>query len=311
MKSLSYFSLYLVKPLCIAYSIEFSSTTIPISYIEVIYESERSPLAELKALSIESKYSIMQQLSIALTLLNNFTTSYINPNEMVYMNTVKFIPTSKTSIYSPPEILQSKGEVNNSIVYNWTMCFYLLLLDKSEKELERECKMYKLGAEEDYKDFLRLMENGLRMIGPKNYTEMKVKNFVIETLLEALKYKPNERPIIKEVANSMLTFSKLNNFKVMTATDNKKLSKLLMLNIKQPQNRKKFEDEKGYGVCAYCLQQIKIKVEFTCEHMRCKNFLVRVLLTIILQERIYVYHIMCLICRKTETIKLGGQCVEG
>jgi hypothetical protein len=241
-------------------------------YIEILFDHRGQFLNEMGPLSMEMSYNLMRQSSYALFMLHNTGGNCFSmkPEYMVYdkeSDMLKIIdmggifgsPSRKKAEgvpvifeselrlcfpeYAPPEILRMVEKMEpvaeilvtaNAIdVYCWAMVFSTMILKRVPTDLLGENKKFKLGSEENYKDYLAFMRTSLDTVETKNDTEKQMWNILEELILRALSYKPNERPTTREIVSRMKELEKEKNINIKfaetEATNAKHLMKLLML----------------------------------------------------------------------------------
>lgn len=241
-------------------------------YIEILFDHSGVPLNEMGPLSVEMAYNLVRQSSYALFMLHNTNGNCfgIRPEHMVYdkeKDMVKIIDMSGIfgsevrkkaegalvefesenrlcfPEYAPPEVLRMVEKLEsvagltvtaNAIdVYNWAMNMSSLILNRTPEDLKGEYRKFKLGTEEDYKNYLEFVGKSLEDVKTNNSTENDMKAIIKELLLSALSYKPNERPTTREIVSKMKEFEKAKNINIKfaetEATNAKHLMKLLML----------------------------------------------------------------------------------
>ena len=128
-----------------------------------------------------------------------------------------------TIYYAPPEILQAYNNkallsspiadpiefiVGNIDIYCWAMCFYAIILKKRDKDLENEINKYKLGKADDYSIFLDILKESIENIATKDDEENKLKNIILEVMINSLQYVPKNRPRLETIVELMKTFDR-------------------------------------------------------------------------------------------------------
>jgi len=241
-------------------------------YIEILFDNRGLFLNEMEPLSIEMFYNLMRQSSYALFMTHNtggncFT---MKPEYMIYdkeTDMLKIIdmggifggPGRKKAEgtlvnfedetrlcfpeYAPPEILRRIEKMadvaglsisaNPIDVYAWAMVFSTMILKRVSTDLIGENKKFKLGSEEDYKNYLDHMGTSFDAIETANETEKDMRNVMKEVILSALSYKPSDRKTMRDIVSRMKEFEKEKNIKIKfqetEATNAKNLMKLVML----------------------------------------------------------------------------------
>eukprot|EP00826_Nyctotherus_ovalis_P032470 TRINITY_DN26175_c0_g1_i2.p1 TRINITY_DN26175_c0_g1~~TRINITY_DN26175_c0_g1_i2.p1 ORF type:complete len:441 (-),score=104.92 TRINITY_DN26175_c0_g1_i2:19-1341(-) len=183
--------------------------------------------------------------------------------------------------YVPPEELQiPKGNTADDIsieaadVYCWGMTFCSVLFNKSKKELQGHVERYKLGAEK-YKGFEKWVESNFNLI---ETIDGRMLNFVKELLCKALRYKPKERPSMREIVKDMEEFERASTEEVKAGYGK-------------------------YGACGNCGERIYLTVELACEHMICKDCLAKHALDLLTEKKAYNHYCYCLPCNQVEPLK--------
>jgi len=300
-KAVSMLNSHVIKPLCFDYSVEVTENKDLIFYIEIIYEYDGDCLDTLEPLSVKQAYYLMYQSAETLLLLHNLGVVNLNikPSRMLYdkqHNVLRLVdmgnafinitqqepgstinPRETISEYTSPEKPRMKESIDHKLmmtsdVYCWAMSFCSILTDrnadfKSIGKLEEEHNKFLnnleltniMGAEFNLENFLSSADKLKR-------AKMK------EILIKALKFKPEERPTIKQIVEEM-DYNEPKKEKL-----NKKLRE--------------------------CLTSFKNKrVELKCGHGVFKDDLIKYVLKLFFKHTPYEYRCLCLICRKNRELQ--------
>lgn len=372
---------HFAKPLLMDHALEIASKKGEYShlYIEILFEYAGTALDELGNISLRKAYSLMKQSANALQFLHSIGVTHfdIKPANMVYngetgalkiidmgsaysktkkkatSTTVTFEDKLKSATleYSPPEVLRTvrkvegvpKTRVSTSAVdvYCWATSFYSLLFNRSADSLRNDNLMYKAGGEEDYAEYLKLVEESFDGVKVKDPVEVAVKRIVKKCVLDGLKYQPTERPKMNEVVNALLNEMKeLERMEVDStdrkikvrkhvledANDDKNVANSVIMTktelcprdtikkneeqkrrvIKRKTTSKEATVRKGVQVkdmCNNCSERTKAKVELECGHLICKHCLVRYALKLFLHKKYYRYYSSCTSCKKARKLR--------
>jgi len=211
-------------------------------FIEIIFEYGGIGLNEMKSITLELAYNAMKQSADAMFQLHNSGIAHLSfkPANMLYdaekdllkvvsMGGAFSCPNYKklsapdktlgekirtlTPEFAPPELISimSGSDIHSKFelsvpavdVYYWAMSFFALITNKTNAELSTYCKRYKARSEEDYKDFIKIVESGLDSIKAKNAKEENIKKIITNLLIKALAYKPKERPEMKYIKDTI------------------------------------------------------------------------------------------------------------
>eukprot|EP00826_Nyctotherus_ovalis_P019250 TRINITY_DN15907_c0_g2_i1.p1 TRINITY_DN15907_c0_g2~~TRINITY_DN15907_c0_g2_i1.p1 ORF type:complete len:707 (+),score=142.62 TRINITY_DN15907_c0_g2_i1:39-2159(+) len=365
---------HFAKPLAMDQTLEFASKKGEYShmYIEMLFEYAGTALDELGTINLKKALNLMKQSANALQSLHSVGVTHfdIKPANMVhdeetgvlkiidmgsaYSRTKKKATSatvtfedkvrSATLEYSPPEILRAvrkvesipnaKVSTNAVDVYCWAMSFYSLLFNRSAENLRNDNMIYKMGSEEDYAEYLKLVEESFDGMKMKDPVEVVVRRIVKKCVLDGLRYQPRERPKIKEVVNNMKELEKIEvnsterkiklrkcvfednnnmaNSIIITKTElyprdvvkaNEEQKKQIIKRktvSKEPIMRKEVQVK---NICNKCSERMKAKVEFECEHLMCKHCLVKYALKLFLLKKYYRYCSLCTSCKKIKKLK--------
>jgi len=329
-------------------------------YIEIIFEYAGTSLNKLEAVTFYEAYNLMRQSANALRFLHDIGIAHfdIKPANMAYdknSDTLKIINMasafgaadrkeiteitqsffdkmrSTTPEYSPPEVLRKiKGKeeipnleisLDNIDVYSWGICFYSMLLKKTPIDLVKENNRYKLASENDYKDYIKIIEGSLNAINVKDSIEKELKDKIKDLLLGALSYKPRSRSAMKNLVADIKKFEKQKTINIKyaltEATINRELMEMLMFDIKDLNNgnlgkeelkRKKEPKEefieRKYSKCDSCSKLINIKGILACGDKICKNCLIKNVLRSFLKKEPYKYLCFCYDCYSIQRLSV-------
>jgi len=95
---------------------------------------------------------------------------------------------------------------------------------------------YKGESEVDYKEFMKFIEIGLGSVDPKNFEKMELMELVSNLLNTALRYKPKERPIIKDIIRKMKEFEKKTKYTLNYSKTELEHNKKLLIYIDDVDN---------------------------------------------------------------------------
>eukprot|EP01022_Parablepharisma_sp_SALTPOND_P028711 TRINITY_DN71502_c0_g1_i1.p1 TRINITY_DN71502_c0_g1~~TRINITY_DN71502_c0_g1_i1.p1 ORF type:complete len:352 (+),score=33.38 TRINITY_DN71502_c0_g1_i1:97-1152(+) len=96
--------------------------------------------------------------------------------------------------YFPPELLGGREYDNEKVdVYCWGMHFYRITTGKGIMEIWQECEKYKMGKEENYKDFMQILD------GIKIKNGQALQDQFIPILKAALSFESTNRPTFKSL----------------------------------------------------------------------------------------------------------------
>jgi serine/threonine protein kinase len=222
---------------------------------------------------------------------------------------------STTPEYSPPEILRKvenldrvqglKIDMSAVDVYCWAMCFYSMLLNMKVDELVSDNERYKIKLEADYKKYIENVNDNLELLDAEDSVEDSIKKFVKKILVNALEYKPTERPTMRAIVCEMKNFEINEGVKVkyteIEADYNKKLmAKLMIINDKEEEEF----TEPTCTECDSCFSAVNEKVELYCGDMICKNCLVQNVLKSLLKKKPYKYLYFCYLCETMQRLKV-------
>jgi len=105
---------------------------------------------------------------------------------------------SSSYAYYPPEVIINKDyEANKLDVYCWGMSLYQLITKKTEKELEKEVKLYKYN-ENEYNKFIEQIKS-------ITIKDEALNELIVEILLLTLNFNYNKRPDFTELSTLIRT----------------------------------------------------------------------------------------------------------
>jgi hypothetical protein len=173
-----------------------------------------------------------------------------------------------------------------------------VLSKKTADDLRKENERYKLGLEDDYKDYIQFIENELSAIATESSVDKKIKSKVNSLLLSALSYKPKERPAMKDLVVDMKKFEQENNIKIKYAETEVINNKNLIINesdlgSKVVYNKDIIKKEKEvfiepeYKMCSCYNRVVYAKARLGCSCFICKNCLIQNVLRSFLKGKPY------------------------
>lgn len=271
-KVISEFSPHFAKALDIDYAVDMPSddSDLPYLYIEVLFECAGESLCDVGGLEIDLAYNLMRQSADALSFLQNTKIAHfeVNTKNLLYdksadllkimnltegnHNLLKCRPINQSMLPGvpellPPEVFKIQPAINlkseSVSTYCWGMTFYSIILNKNQAKLMNELERYKMSTELVYQDFVKCMKIAIE--GAKT-ARTKEKGFITEQLVEALSFKPEERPPIGAVLDRMKAFEERERMSTPYLSAEKlfklKLQKTLALKLEDEEHRSNVEE---------------------------------------------------------------------
>ena len=196
-KIASIFNLHFVKALGIEYSLTSSHL-----FVEILFEHPGDKLSFTDELDSDRIYELMKQSADVLSFIQSAGMEWSVDNVFFdkTTNLLKVVKshTRNDGCFIPPEVL--RGETRNSVsdVYCWAMSLYSLVLNKTEDNFK-----YKALDKVNHEKFIDSLKADMRAL---KGDELK-RNLVIEEMVKALSYNPQERPTSTQIRNRMQEFS--------------------------------------------------------------------------------------------------------
>lgn len=345
---LSMFNPHFAKPLALDYEVQLAESELEFSYahFEIIFEFAGEPLSEFAELGFSDIYNLIRQSANTLSILHNAEVAHydIKPGNLLYdgdknllrvMNMESAFGYESKRIeykgglwerelmftleFASPEILKANSKKSmaslNSVmlcadVYSWAMSFYSLILSKSQCDLINEAKRYKLGTEEDHTKFLDTVSFGLKKVKLKTEEEEKKMVVVKGELLKALNYKPEKRPSMSEIVNSLKKFEKEEKFSIPYSSTEQQIRNRLMKTLVMEDEEVKeyyntmmktksevFKEYTGKG-CKNCEYGNNVKAELSCKHSMCIDCIVKILRDKFMKKEYHNHRVVCNVCKK-------------
>jgi len=110
--------------------------------------------------------------------------------------------------------------------YYWAMCIYAIMLNKDEETLNNEVRSFKMSTKDKYESFINYVRKAIDPFTLSSPKEASKEEFIIQILVEALRFKPKERPTLADIAEDIKKF------------ENKEQCKSLYLKVQKKQRAK-------------------------------------------------------------------------
>lgn len=340
------FSDHFAKPLIIDYNVVPAKNCSSDSYlfIEAIFEYGGKPLDKLETDGVEDMYNLMRQSANAISMLHEMGVAHLNisPTKMLYSredNTLKLaglrsslecsangltsLPKEKVTMgYAAPEVALGKDKglaatPGSADVYAWAMSFYSLLLGKSEADLEAEAVIFGKGREETYDVYLDAVKKELgKMKREESWKKLQVMG---EEILEALSYRPGERPKMAQVSEILKKFERSENIKI-ERRQVKRVVKMLggesspdsshSSELDESELEHEFhslfgsdeEEQKEDKPCIECMAGKSLKVRLLCGHGMCSACVMSYMLSKFAEGRKHKQKAICTFCKELSSI---------
>ena len=288
-RTVNLFNRHIAAPLALDFKIEVTKDKVPASfiYIEIIFEYEGEALSSLKPITLKLTYNLMRQSANALFILHNLGINNfdIKPDSMVYNRktdllkiidmgsafgssnrkkledaTVKIGRKSRSTTpkFAPPEVSSKKEDLKENQnmelslpatdIHYWAMCFFDILTERKSPELSKNYKKH--TTEPKYKEFIKAVAFSFDKVKAEDSKEEDLKKMISGLIIEALKYRPEERPMMKNVIEKMKEFEHKNSYVIeyskVELEYSKNVLKLLMADnkIDDTFNENKVKEEK-------------------------------------------------------------------